>query len=162
MRILACLLAMAIPAQAADYVFTRPDLPSGQQMIFRRSDGALIYPSPADPNAAAFASFLAGGGVPDQPIDPARGVMVISSGTPALSGAYTFTPQNKADLFEISIYALSNNKFPGGFTQMPWRDAYGGVHTFSLAQWKAFVSALIDYDTASRTGQNPAEPITIP
>lgn len=161
--IAALFVIIATPALAADYVMTDTRLPANQQIIYQRTTGAYIYPASTDPNFAAYQAFLTGGGTPDAPIETApQGVMVISTGTPALNGPYSFSDQNKAIILQVSVYALANNKFPDNFTQMPFPDSLGKLHTFTLAQWKAFVSALIDYDIAIRAGQSPALPIVIP
>lgn len=161
--IIAAIVIVASSANAADYVMTDTRLPIDKQVIFRRTDGAMIYPFTGDPNLMAYQAFLSQGGVPDRPISsPPDGIMVVSTGTPALNGPYAFTEQAKAIVLQISIYALANNKFPAGFAQMPWRDSLGNVHTFTLAQWKNFVSALIDYEVALRAGQSPTLPVVIP
>lgn len=160
-RILIATVLFTTPAFAADYVKTTTAVAVADQTLFRRTDGAMVRPDPADPNFAARSAWLAiQGNVPDEPTDAPLGVVVRSTSTPALNGNYDLN--RLQDILTISVYALANNKFPANQTTLPWRDSYGFVHTFTLAQWKIFMSAMVDYFTAQKIGQNPTQPITIP
>ena len=88
-------------------------------------------------------------------------VAIVSTGTPALSGAYGCTPSDQANLAAESIFILVNGTFTAG-ASMPWLDASGTPHIFtSTAQFQQFASAIATYVTQLKLGNSPATPLTI-
>lgn len=101
----------------------------------------------------------------------ANGVVVTSTGTPALNGTYAIDPISQGQLNAVVTYILLNGSFPGGNVTMPWTDASGAVHVFpSVTAFKGFATAYADYtaavvlyeQSAGQAGSLPSNAITIP
>lgn len=69
-------------------------------------------------------------------------VAVTSTGTPALSGSYGITMQDQAHIGAEVQSIMLNGTFADGSSTVAWPDASGAVHTFSVAQFKAFATAI--------------------
>jgi hypothetical protein len=145
-------------------------LPGGQ--VVHSSDqfqiGTQKYPpgwlstaSAADIAAAGITSSIVADPPPPPPQAPTS-VQVVSTSTPALSATYGFDAISQAKMMAVTDYILQNGKFPAGMTSLPYPDASGNMHLFTVAQFQALATVLADYVTALTLGQTPATPLTIP
>lgn len=101
----------------------------------------------------------------------AAGIVLTSTGTPALNGTYATNAKAQADLNAIITYILLNNAFPAGVPQMPWPDSSGTMHLFpSTASFQAFATILANFvatvtiygNSGGAIGSIPSNQLTIP
>ena len=72
----------------------------------------------------------------------ASGLHITCTGNAAVSGTYALDPTSTAQVFQIGTFAKAFGFFPsGGSTQM-YPDSSGSQHTFTVAQFVAFLTAL--------------------
>lgn len=124
----------------------------------RTADNVVIQYDPASMNTAylAFVAWRAAGNTPD-PLPPpslpeqadtmlaaklATGVALTSSGTPALNGTYALDAESTAQIYQIGLFAAQFGVFPSGGATQAYPDASGVPHTFSVAQFVAFLRAI--------------------
>ncbi len=69
-------------------------------------------------------------------------VAITSTSTPALSGSYGITMQDQAHIGAEVQSLMLNGTFADGSSTVAWPDASGAVHTFSMAEFKAFATAI--------------------
>lgn len=93
-----------------------------------------------------------------------NGIVITSTGTPALNATYALDTDSQAQIFQLGIYANQFAAFPGGATQA-YPDATGAPHTFSVAQFVAFlrvvaplVSAMTNVTAVMSHGGTPVWP----
>lgn len=97
----------------------------------------------------------------------AAGCQIVSTGTPALDGTYACDNATQQHIMAEMISVLTNNVFADGGSTVAWADIAGASHTFTVAQFKAFSTAIAAFVAtnlriaASNTGTLPAQPITI-
>lgn len=82
----------------------------------------------------------------------ALGVVLTSTGTPALNGTYAIDEQTRTMVRAELVYLLitAGASFSNGATTLPWVDTAGVVHTFTVAQFEAMWQAVARYVTACR------------
>jgi hypothetical protein len=99
------------------------------------------------------------------------GVVLTSTGTPALNGTYGTDDQTQTDINAIITFIIVNQTFPGGGTVLPFPDASGDLHVFpSIASFQAFATAYANYlaeiqifiKSNGADGSLPSSQITIP
>jgi len=99
------------------------------------------------------------------------GIILTSTGTPALNGTYAVNQAAQANINAISTYILVNGNFPGGGSTLPWYDTSGVAHTFpSTAAFQDFASAVATFVAAvaiyansnGESGSLPSNALTIP
>lgn len=118
--------------------------------IFASPQDAAIYPNQGaipdtDARYLAFvdpASTAAGRLIAEVQALLAGPVAVTSTGTPALSASYGITEQDQAHVLSEVQSLMLNGTFADGSTTVAWPDASGVVHTFSVAEFKAFATAM--------------------
>jgi len=95
------------------------------------ANGALVAPPPYVPTLAeqAAAALMAP-------------VAVTSTSTPALSASYTITRDDQTHIQAEVQSLMLNGTFADGSSAVAWPDASGAVHTFTVAQFKAFATAV--------------------
>jgi hypothetical protein len=100
----------------------------------------------------------------------AAGMALTSTGTPALNGTYSLTPQSVSNVNATVTYILLNGAFFGGSSVMPWADMSGAMHTFpSIAEFKSFATAFASLiaqiqlyaDSGGAVGSIPSNQVTI-
>jgi hypothetical protein len=95
------------------------------------------------------------------------GVALVSSGTPALNGPYAIDGESRSDMLAEMVSLLANSVFTDGATTLGYADAAGVMHTFDVAQFKAFATAVASYVgalkaiAATNTGTLAAATVTI-
>jgi hypothetical protein len=102
--------------------------------------GALVAYTPpvAAPTPAQLANTALG-----------AGLAITSTSTPALNGTYAIDNASQGKIAAISVYILTNAKFPGGVASYPLVDMSGTPHTFpTTASFQAFATAVADYVAA--------------
>ena len=121
------------------------------------SGGAIVAATPPAPTPAQLANTAMG-----------AGLAITSTGTPALNGTYAIDNATQGKIAAISVYILTNAKFPGGVASYPLMDLSGTPHTFpTTASFQAFATAVADYVAvldviiASNAGTPPAAAKTI-
>jgi hypothetical protein len=99
------------------------------------------------------------------------GIVLTSTGTPALNSTYATNAAAQQQLNAIMTYIIVNNAFPGGSTQLPWPDANMTLHTFpSVISFQAFATAIANFvsevmiyaNSNGVIGSIPINTITIP
>jgi hypothetical protein len=90
-------------------------------------------------------------------------VTVTSVGIPSISGTYLIDEDSQRRIAAVAQYISTNNRFPDGLSQLPYKDADGQPHLFpTTASWLAFATGIADYVTAQAIGESPAQPVEIP
>ena len=88
----------------------------------------------------------------------AAGLVLTSSGTPALNGTYSLTDTAQKNVSGIVTGIAAGLGLPGGGTTFQYLDASNQPHTFDQAHFTAFVSAFRNFiyacDIALATIQN--------
>lgn len=72
----------------------------------------------------------------------AAGLTISSTSTPALDGTYATDSVSQQHIQAEIIAILTNNTFAEGTSSIAWLDAAGASHTFTVAQFKAFATAV--------------------
>jgi len=75
----------------------------------------------------------------------AGGLAVTSTGTPALDATYATSPAAQAAIGAIMTGINAGKGFPDGLTSLPYPDASGAAHSFSVAQFTAFAQAIENF-----------------
>lgn len=83
-------------------------------------------------------------------------VSVTSASTPSLNGNYTITPADQAHLSVEIQSIMLNGTFADGISTVAWPDASGALHAFTVAEFKAFATALGAFVAACLKCQNGA------
>lgn len=95
------------------------------------------------------------------------GVALVSTGTPALNGTYAIDGESRSDMMAEMVALLANGVFTDGTATLAYADTAGAMHTFDVAQFKAFATAVGSYVGAlkaiakTNTGTLPATTLTI-
>ncbi len=83
-------------------------------------------------------------------------VAISSTSTPMLDGSYTVTPDDQAHI-SVEVQSLMlNGTFADGASTVAWPDASGTLHSFSVAEFKAFATAVGGFVAACLKCQNGA------
>ena len=77
----------------------------------------------------------------------AAGLTITSTGTPALSGVYTVDITAQVITSQVTSILL-NGTFADGTGSVAWPDTSGALHTFTIAQFKVFATAVAAYVAA--------------
>ena len=77
----------------------------------------------------------------------ATGLTLTSTGTPALSGAYAVDVTAQVITSQVTSILL-NGTFADGTGSVAWPDTAGALHTFTIAQFKVFATAVAAYVAA--------------
>lgn len=102
-------------------------------------DGALVSYTPPTPTptlARQAAAMLA------------AGLTVTSTSTSPLDGTYATDSASQQHIQAVVTAILLNNAFTDGSSSIAWLDASGVSHTFDVAQFKAFATAVFDFVSA--------------
>ncbi len=100
----------------------------------------------------------------------AAGIILTSTGTPALDGQYSLSATAQSNVNATVTYILLNGTFPGGGDTMPWVDQTGSAHLWpSVDVFKLFATVFADYVAAvslyalsnGQDGSLPSNAITI-
>ena len=97
----------------------------------------------------------------------AMGLTLTSTGTPALSGVYAVDTTAQVINAEVTSILL-NGTFADGTGSVSWPDTSGALHTFTVAQFKVFATAIGSYVAALFKVINgisttlPSSSVTIP
>lgn len=126
-----------------------------QGMLY--SNGVFSDPPPVTPTLAQQALALL-----------SAGCQIVSTGTPALNGTYPVDAQTQAQITAEITSILLNDIFADGGSTIEWLDTANASHSFTLAQFKtfatavaAFVSTCVKCTTGLATAL-PTQPSTIP
>ena len=96
------------------------------------------------------------------------GVEITSTSTAALNATYPINATAQAQISAEVTAILLNGTFADGASTVIWLDVTGAQHTFTVAQFKTFASAVAAYVsgwTKFATGivtTAPTQPVTIP
>lgn len=103
------------------------------------SNGALVAYTPPvpTPTLAQQAAALLG-----------AGLAITSTSTSALDATYAITSTSQQHIQAEVTAILLNNTFADGTTSLAWLDAAGTSHTFDVAQFKAFATAVAAFVSA--------------
>lgn len=120
------------------------------QAVFGCPQDSKAYPNQAtisdtDPRYLAFvdpASTAAGKLLAEAQALLSGPVAITSMSTPALDGSYTISNQDQAHISAEVQSLMLNGTFADGSSTVAWPDASGAVHTFSVAEFKAFATAI--------------------
>lgn len=72
----------------------------------------------------------------------AAGITITSTGNPALNGTYALDAVSTAQIYQIGLFASQLSVFPSGTATQAYPDASGIPHTFSVAEFVAFLRAV--------------------
>jgi hypothetical protein len=143
---------------------TQYSLTVGSQII-RTVDGAVIPADPANSDYAEFQKWVAAGNTPD-PVPAkslpaqasvaltariAAGIAITSTGTPALNATYALDEVSAGQIYQIGLYANQFAVFPSGAVTQAYPDINGLPHTFTVAQFVAFLRAVAPLVSAINT-----------
>ena len=98
----------------------------------------------------------------------AGGLGIISTSTAALSATYPVNATAQAEISAEVTAILLNGTFADGAATVVWLDVTGAQHTFTLAQFRTFASAVAGYVSGWTKFANgivttaPTQPVTIP
>jgi hypothetical protein len=127
---------------------------SGTTTVLRHSDNAYIPADPANKDYQAYLAWGAAGNTADpvavvQPTADqvlnthlANGLVLTSTGTPALNGTYALDETSAGQIYQIGLYASQIGTFPSGGTTQAYPDITGVPHTFTIAEFVAFLQAV--------------------
>jgi hypothetical protein len=73
------------------------------------------------------------------------GLTISSTSTPAINGTYAVDANAQSKLNAVTTYVMLNNAFPANQSAMPWADMSGAAHALSIANFKAFATAIANY-----------------
>jgi acyl-CoA synthetase (AMP-forming)/AMP-acid ligase II len=76
-----------------------------------------------------------------------KGVTLTSTGAPALNAVYACDPATQQQIIAEVTSILLNGTFTDGSAALDWPDAGYALHTFSVAQFKSFATAVASYIT---------------
>lgn len=79
----------------------------------------------------------------------ANGVIITSTGTPAVNGTYGIDPTNQAKIAFVSSYITLHSAFPNSYSTLTHLDLSGNPHVFpTTTLFQAFATAVADFVTA--------------
>ena len=82
----------------------------------------------------------------------AAGVVIVSTGTPALNGTYAIDQASLSRITAEQVYIATTGTFTNGQTTRAWLDASGTPHVFpSTAEFTAFAETVAQYEDALLT-----------
>ena len=96
--------------------------------------GFAAPPAPPAPTLAQQAQVALG-----------AGLAIVSATTPALDGTFAVDPTAQAHIIAEITAILLNGNFADGTSSVEWLDVAGGLHTFTVAQFKNFAAAVAAY-----------------
>jgi hypothetical protein len=105
-------------------------------------DGTTFAPPPAAPPN------------PDEVLAAKVAAGIVITGNPAVAATYALDPVSTAEIFEIGLYASQFGVFPSGAAAQLYPDITGdptGVHSFTVAQFVAFLRAVAPLVSALKT-----------
>jgi len=77
------------------------------------------------------------------------GVIIVSTGTPALNGTYPLDQTSIGRITSEQVFITNTSKFTNGQTTRGWLDSSGAPHMFpSIAEFTAFAETIALYDDA--------------
>jgi hypothetical protein len=97
----------------------------------------------------------------------AGGIAIASTATPALNGSYPVDAETRSDIQGELLSLVINNTFTNGEMTIAWPDVTGAPHSFTVAQFKAFATAIggavgpLKIIIASGAGTLPVQPAPI-
>lgn len=139
-------------------------LTSGSSII-RTSDGAFIPADPANRDYQAYLAWVAAGNTADAvtaqtlaqqaatllATNIAAGIVLTSTGTPALNSTYALDAVSQGQVFQIGLYANQFGVFPSGGSILEYPDATGTAHNFTVVAFVAFLKAVASLVAAITT-----------
>lgn len=168
------LVCCAIPAQAA---YVTLDSAGNITAIYgspQPQDPTVQQIPDTDPRVSAFlnAPAIAAANQTQINAQTSQGITIqcasnASVCTSAITGTYATDALHQSYIVAETVSILQNNAFTNGATTKQWADATGAGHTFTIAQWKEFASAiaeLVDGQTTAaatlQAGGTPTWPAT--
>lgn len=79
------------------------------------------------------------------------GIVLTSTGTPALNATYALDATSTDQIFQMGLYADRFGKFPSGQATQAYPDISGTPHTFTVAQFVAFLQVVAPLVSALAT-----------
>lgn len=80
------------------------------------------------------------------------GVVITSTGTPALNGTYACDSDTQRNIVSEQVYISADGTFTNGGSTMAWPDMVGAYHLFpSTTEFTAFAKAVAQYVQALAT-----------
>lgn len=70
------------------------------------------------------------------------GIALTCTATAAVSGTYALDDISTRQIYQIGLFASQFNTFPSGGVTQPYPDATGNPHTFTIAQFVAFLQVV--------------------
>lgn len=127
------------------------DLPAGQWIQidtltpqpgigWTYSSGTFTPPTPPAPPAPTLAQQAAA--------LIAAGLTITSTSTSSLDGTYATDPVSQQHISAEVTSILLNDTFTDGTSSIAWLDAAGASHTFTVAQFKTFATAVAAFVSA--------------
>jgi len=89
------------------------------------------------------------------------GVVITSTGTPALNGTYAADQLSQSDIIAIETSLSAGKGFPGGESTFSYPDLTGAMHTFNEADFTNLAAAVRDFVYGCRAvaaGESTAMP----
>jgi hypothetical protein len=105
--------------------------------------GAVVSISATDARVVAFQAAQAAQASYNSAI--AAGLAVTSTATPALSATYGIDAGAQFNITAETVSILTNGTFTNGQSTRNWADVSGAFHTFTVAQFKTFATAIAGY-----------------
>jgi len=103
-----------------------------------------VVPTPSGPTLEQQAATMLATNI-------ATGIVLTSTGTPALNGTYALDAVSQAQIFQIGLYANQFGTFPSGSTTQAYPDASGVPHNFTVVAFVAFLKAVASLVAAMTT-----------
>lgn len=74
-----------------------------------------------------------------------QGIMITSTGTPALNGVYDISPDSQLKISGVVTGVTAGKGIPGGASTFAWQDMGGVPHEFTSTQFIDFAAAIEEY-----------------
>jgi hypothetical protein len=136
------------------YRLTNAALAANEQIVVMRSDGASIPKDPSNADWQAYLAWLAQGNTPDPYAAPAlspqdqfaagiaAGVTLVWSVSTTLNGLWDCDQQTQDQITAEMVSINTNGTFTNGAASRAWYDFGWTAHTFTVAQFKIFATAI--------------------
>ena len=133
------LYAYSLPATNDLLALTSAQWATRLSGLWAVSAGALVAYTPPAPTLTLAQQALTAMG---------NGLAITSTSTPALNGTYDVGATTQAHVVSEVTAILLNGAFADGTSTVVWADLSGTNHSFTLAQFRTFASAIGTYVAA--------------